>query len=386
MVDVILNRIRDRFPIPSIVSQHPPLLPVDSIMPRIHSILTTGQFLDHEELRQLGTSLCSKIGMPYCVLTNSGTSALHLAMRLLQVKPGDEVLVPALAYIAPVNVVLYQGAIPHLYDLKMETLQVDVEKLDHSFQLLIEKTSKGPINKITKRHIKACIVVHTVGYPAPIEEVVELCHSYQIPVVEDIAEALGSYYRGQHVGAFGDIACLSFNVNKVVTGGGGGALFVKTEAEYHQALLLAQVGKTPHPWRYLHHKIGYNYMMNAIQAAIINPQLEQLDLLLEKKKRIHAIYQELLEAIEGVSLLEPITGGETNYWLNCLAISSSFWQEELLKRAHELKMDIRAVWTPVHHMRPYKEKAFFRDLNGANEAARRYVLLPSGFSLLDNGF
>jgi perosamine synthetase len=381
MIHEILTRIRNRFPPPIVLSQHPPQLQVDRVIERIRSILETGQFLNHEELSRLQETLSQLVGTKYCVLTNSGTSALHLALRLVDVKPGDEVFVPALSYIAPTNVVLYQGAIPHLYDIHTQTLQVDVDKLATTFQLLIERTKEGPVNRVTRRPIKACIIVHTVGYPSPVQEVVQLCREYQISVIEDIAEALGTYYRGQHVGSFGDIACLSFNVNKVVTGGGGGALLTNHQHYYTQAVALAQVGRTPHPWRYLHHRIGYNYGINAIQAAIINVQMEQLDLLLKRKWEIHAIYRSLLDGIKGVSFLEPIPEGKPNYWLNCIAIDP-VWQEELLKKAHENGMDFRAVWTPVHHMEPYRKKVFFQNLNGADEAARKFVLMPSGYNLL----
>ncbi len=316
--------------------------------------------------------------IPYAIATVNGTAALHLGLLLVGVRHNEEVLVPSLTFIATANAVSYCGAIPHFVDSTKETLGIDSLKLRSYLGEISEIRAGGCYNKQTGRRIAAIVPVHTFGHPVEIEPVIELCQDYSIKLVEDAAESLGSRYKGQHTGTWGEVSAISFNGNKIVTTGGGGALLTHDPEVARQAKHLTTTAKLPHPWAYEHDQVGYNYRMPNLNAALGCAQLEQLPELLNRKRKLAMLYKEKFRAVDGVCFFEEKENTLSNYWLNVLLLDEDHAEErnELLERALRVGIQMRPAWTPVHQLKPYQDCPRM-DLSVAENLASRIVNLPS---------
>jgi perosamine synthetase len=299
--------------------------------------------------------VAARVGVGHAVAVSTGTAALHLAMKLLGVGPGDEVIVPSLTFIATCNAAVYEGAVPRFVDVEEATYGLDPAAVE---RFLAEKTRrKGGrlIARDTGRRIAACMPMHALGHPARIDALLEVCGRYGLPVVEDAAEALGSFYRGKSLGSFGALAALSFNGNKILTTGGGGMLVTDDKALASRARHLSTQAKKD-PAAYWHDAVGFNYRLPNINAALGCAQLEQLDGFLTKKRRIAQWYRESLEGAEGLALVWEPAEARSNFWLNTVRADSPRRAARLLKRLTDEGVGARPLWAPCH-LQPMFKKA-----------------------------
>ena len=312
------------------------------------------------------------IGVQHAAALSSGTAAIHLALILLGVEQDDEVLCQSFTFAGSANPIMYQKAKPIFIDSEPETWNMDPE--------LLEKAIKDRVKRGKKP--KAVIVVHLYGQPAKLNEIRTLCQTYEIPLIEDAAEALGSSYQGQKVGRFGDLAILSFNGNKIITTSGGGMLLSDNENFIKKARFLATQARDNAP-HYQHSVIGFNYRMSNILAAIGRGQLKVLEKRVQKKRSIFEFYQKQFQEYEGISFQPELAGTRSNKWLTCLTIDPSKTgtnREEIRLLLEQHNIESRPLWKPMHLQPVFKEAPFWG--NGISEELfKRGLCLPSGTAL-----
>lgn len=304
---------------------------------------------------------------------SSGTAALHLALIMAGVERGDEVLCQSLTFAASANPIAYQGATPIFIGSEEETLNISPEHLERAIKDRIEKGKKP----------KAIIAVHLYGMPYKVEEIHNLAKTYDIPVIEDSAEALGSTFKGQKCGTFGDFAVLSFNGNKIITTSGGGALITREKKLKEKAVFLATQARDPAP-HYQHSEIGYNYRLSNIAAGIGRGQLEVLDEHIEKRRTMNDFYKKLFRSVKGVKVLdEPEKTYFCNHWLTVIQIdkdSREIKPEDLRLFLEEKNIESRPLWKPMHLQPVFKDAPFYGD-SVASNAFETGLCLPSGSNL-----
>ncbi|MFJ7699426.1 LegC family aminotransferase [Lysinibacillus fusiformis] len=320
--------------------------------------------------------LAKFIGVKRAVAVVNGTAALHIALKLAGVEADDEVLMPSLTFIATANAVSYCRAIPHFIDVHEETLGVDPFKLENYLQQVAELRNGELFNKQTNRRIRALVPMHTFGHAAHIDELVDLAEKYHLVLVEDAAESLGTYYKGKHTGSFGKINAMSFNGNKIITTGGGGAILTDDETLADYAKHLTTTAKVPHQWEYAHDEVGYNYRMPNINAALGCAQLEKLEQFLVQKEALANKYEELVTNIDGVTLFTQPTNSDSNYWLQTLKLEDSFNRDEVLSFLNEQGVMSRPIWQPMHELELYKHCPTM-DLAVTNDLKKRIVNIAS---------
>ncbi len=252
-------------------------------------------------------------GVKHAVATVNGTAALHVCLELVGVQPNDEVLLPALTFVATANAVCYCKAIPHFVDSTEETLGLCPDKLNDYLGEVAEIKSGQCINRQSKRRIKAVVAMHTFGHPVDLDPLVEVCKKYHLDLVEDAAESLGSYYKGDHTGNWGVLSAMSFNGNKIITAGGGGAVLTNDANLAKKAKHLTTTAKIEHRWEYIHDHIGYNYRLPNINAALGCAQLEQLPKYLKSKRILAQRYQKVFEKVAGVRFYTESKDPHCNY-------------------------------------------------------------------------
>jgi perosamine synthetase len=321
-------------------------------------------------------------GAKRAVSVVNGTAALQVCCRLVGVQPGEEVLVPALTFIATTNAVHYVGAIPHFVDCDETTLGVDPYALRTHLKQIAEYRSGACYNKKTGRRISALIVVHIFGHPADLDALQELCSEFHLELIEDAAESLGSKYKGKHAGTLGKVASLSFNGNKIITTGGGGAILTDDEELANLAKHLTTTAKKKHPWMYSHDQIGYNFRLPNINAALGCAQLEKLDAFVDRKRRLAERYEEAFRGMDGVKLHREPSFARSNYWLNALLFDSADFskRDAFLNYGHEHGLMVRPAWTLMHRLLIYKDCPR-APLLVSEDIEKRLVNLPSSSQL-----
>lgn len=338
-------------------------------------VSSVGKFVDTFE-----QEMAKFTGSARAVSCVNGTNALHLALKLVGVEQETEVLTQPLTFIATANAISYCGARPVFIDVDIDTLGLSPVALKKWLEenTVLLKNGQCPINKSTGKHITACVPMHTFGHPCRIEEIVEICNTYNIPVVEDAAESLGSYYKGKHTGNFGKVGVLSFNGNKVLTTGGGGMLLFNDEQLAAKAKHLTTQAKVPHPWEFNHDAVGFNYRMPNINAALGLAQLEQLPKFLESKRDIAEAYKLFFGEFKSLDInfvVEPINS-KSNYWLNSILLRTKEERDEFLRYSNENGVMTRPVWTLMNKL-PMFSDAQCGDLKIAVYIEDRLVNLPS---------
>lgn len=321
-------------------------------------------------------------GAKHAVAVVNGTCGLHMALKLAGVQPKDEVLVPALTFVASANAVTYCEATPHFIDSDEQTMGVDPEKLQAYLEKDTESRSGFRVNRKTGKVIRAILPMHAFGRPARLKELMKVAQDFQIALVEDAAESIGSFYQGQHTGTFGLLGVLSFNGNKIITTGGGGAILTNDPELARRAKHLTTTAKIPHTWAYRHDEIGYNYRMPNLNAALGCAQLEQLPAFLKAKQKLHDLYQKAFREIEGVDLLSQPARCQSNFWLQTLILQRGRERElePILAKLHGEKILARPAWTPLHQLPPF-QSAPRMGLNAAESLAQRILNLPSSCCL-----
>lgn len=304
---------------------------------------------------QFEEELAKFVGVKHAVAVVNGTAALHIALKVAGVEAEDEVLIPSLTFIATANAVSYLGAVPHFIDVSMETLGIDPCVLKNHLNKITELREGELFNKETGRRIKALVPMHTFGHPVDMEGIQGICNDYRIELVEDAAESLGSYYKNKQTGSFGKISAISFNGNKIMTTGGGGAIITDDATLASYAKHLTTTAKIQHSWEYRHDEIGFNYRMPNLNAALGCAQLEKMPEFIEQKRLLTKRYEQLITNLQGVHLFKEPTSCKSNYWLQTLILEDVINRDEVLAILNENGVMSRPIWTPMHKLNMFKD-------------------------------
>ena len=336
-------------------------------------VSSTGAFV--EAFEQKLAEICNTKA---AVAIVNGTAALHVALRLNGVGPDDEVIIPALTFIATANAVTYCGAVPHFVDADPNGLGVDAGALERHLRRVADVKSGVAVNRETGRVIRACVPVHVFGHPADMDAINRVCGALKIAVVEDATESLGSLYHGRPCGGLSRAGVLSFNGNKIVTTGGGGAVVTNDVELAKHAKHLTTTAKLPHRWAFLHDEVGWNYRLPNINAALGVAQLEELDGFVAAKRRLAARYAEVFSAVPGVRFVHEPAATASNYWLNAILLDedSAAVRDEVLEATHAAGFLTRPTWTPMHKLAMFAS-APRADLAVTESIHRRLISLPS---------
>ncbi len=319
-------------------------------------------------------------GAKYAVATSNGTSALHTALKLVGVDKESEVITQPLTFIATANAISYCGAKPIFVDVDRETLGLSSQKLETFLKENTAINSDGEcINKKTKKIIKACLPMHTFGHPCKIDEIVEICDSYNIAVVEDAAESLGSYYKERHTGTFGKVGIFSFNGNKIITTGGGGMIVTDDEALAKRAKHLTTTAKVPHPYEYIHDEIGYNYRLTNLASALGVAQMENIDIFVQKQRELAKTYEAFFKEMDMEFVTEP-KDARSNYWLNAIVLKDRDERDVFLRYTNDRGIMTRPIWRLMNKLEMYKDVQC-GDLSNAKWLEDRIVNITSSVIL-----
>lgn len=340
-------------------------------------VSSVGKFVDRFE-----AMLCEITGAKHAVATANGTAALHVCLLLAGVRRGDEVLIPSLTFIATANAVSYTGATPHLVDSEVRTLGIDPVKLGAYLERVAERRDSLCVNRATGAVIRALMPMHTFGLASDIEALQALCDQWGIVLVEDAAESLGSTYKGRHLGTYGRLAGLSFNGNKVVTTGGGGAILTSDPELGRRAKHLTTTARMPHRWSFIHDEVGFNYRMPNLNAALGCAQLERLDDFIARKRELAARYAAAFAAVPGLRFVGEPENCRSNFWLNTLLLDESelVGRDALLSALNDAGLMARPVWTLMHHLSMYAACPRM-DLATAESLEMRLINIPSSPAL-----
>ncbi|WP_313304638.1 LegC family aminotransferase [Empedobacter sp.] len=310
-------------------------------------VSSVGAFVD-----QFENMMQDITGSAKSVAVVNGTASLQVALRLAGVKKDDEVITQALTFIATANAIVYNNAVPVFVDVDLDTMGLSPKALEDFLDEFGEIREDGCYNKSTGRRIAACLPMHTFGFPVHLDELIAVCNKWQIPLVEDAAESLGSFYKGKHTGTIGLISGFSFNGNKVVTSGGGGAIITNDVELGTKAKYLTTTAKRPHPYEFFHDELGYNYRMPNLNAALACAQLESLNGFLEDKRILANKYAAFFKE-SGIKFRQETADTKANYWLMCVELNNKAEREEFLKNTNELGVMTRPIWNLMYRLPMY---------------------------------
>jgi len=341
-------------------------------------VSSVGKFVDRFEV-----DLANITGAKHAVAVVKGTAALHIALKLAGVQAGDEVLIPSLTFIATANAVTYCNASPHFVESEEVTLGVDSAKLRDYLTHQTEQRANQCVNRDTGQVIRVLVPMHTFGHPSDVDGLMAIAHDFNIALVEDAAESLGSYYHGQHTGTFGLLGTLSFNGNKTITSGGGGAILTNDAALARHAKHLTTTAKLPHTWEFRHDEIGYNYRLPNLNAALGCAQLEQLPVKLAAKRTLFSRYQTTFSKLVGVDLMAEPAQCQSNYWLQTLLLKAEHAEQRdaVLKATNDAGFMTRPAWIPMHELAPFKDYPHM-DLSMAESLMQLLINIPSSSDLV----
>jgi aminotransferase in exopolysaccharide biosynthesis len=315
-------------------------------------VSSVGAFVDRFE-----ADLAAYTGARHAVAVVNGTAALQVALKLAGVRADDEVLIPALTFVATANAVAYCGAVPHLVDSDLRTLGMDAARLRDYLEGTTEQRGQHCLNRKTGRVIRALMPMHTFGHPVDLAGLLDVARDFNLALVEDAAESLGSFYDGRHTGTFGVLGALSFNGNKIVTTGGGGAILTDDAELARHAKHLTTTAKLPHAWEYRHDEIGFNYRMPNLNAALGCAQLERLPAKRDAKRALFERYRAAFAPVNGVSLFAEPANCDSNYWLQTLLLDNdqAHQRDAVLKATNDAGLMTRPAWVLMHELAPFKD-------------------------------
>lgn len=375
MLDSLISFVRDQYRTDEFIPLHAPVfagLERNYVTDTIDStfVSSVGAYVDRFE-----RDMVAYTGSPRAVAAVNGTAALHIALQLVGVKPGELVITQPLTFVATCNAIAYCGAEPVFVDVDRHTLGLSPVALDAWLSENARIDDDGVCRtRDTGQVIRACLPMHTFGHPADLDGLLEVCERWKLALVEDAAESLGSFYKGRHTGTFGAIGTLSFNGNKIITTGGGG-MVLAGEALGTRAKHLTTTAKQPHPYEYVHDEVGYNYRLPNLNAALGCAQLEQLEAFIANKRTLAARYADHFSGSEFQFVTEP-DGCRSNYWLNAVICDSREQRDTLLKATNEKGVMTRPIWALMNHL-PIYAHCRKGDLTQAEWLEARVVNLPS---------
>lgn len=333
-------------------------------------VSSVGKFVDRFEEQMTQISKTKK-----AVAVVNGTAGIQVALRIVGVKAGDEVLTQALTFVATANAILYNNAQPVFLDVDLDTMGLSPTAVSAFLEEYGELRDDGCYNKKTGRKISACLPMHTFGFPVHLDELISVCTTWNIPLVEDAAESLGSEYKGKPTGSFGELGVFSFNGNKIVTSGGGGAIVSNNLELAEKGKYLTTTAKQPHPYEYFHDELGYNYRMPNINAALACAQLEQLDTFLNEKRNIANGYADFFKT-KGIRFRTELPDTKANYWLMCVELENKKERDAFLEHTNNQAVMTRPIWQLMFRLPMYEN---FQKDNQKNAIflEERIVNIPS---------
>jgi aminotransferase in exopolysaccharide biosynthesis len=380
MFEKIITYIQDIFQTKEFIPLHQPTFIGNEKKYLIECIDSTyvssvGKFVDRFE------EMCaSYTGTKNAIVTVNGTEALHLALIINGVKQNDEVLTQPLTFIATANAISYIGAKPVFVDVDKDTMGLSPIKVEEFLTAYADIRNDGfCYNKKTGNRIAACVPMHTFGHPVKLDELQVVCNKYNIPIIEDAAESLGSYYKGRHTGTFGNVGTLSFNGNKTITTGGGGMILTNDDALGKYAKHLTTQAKLPHQWEFVHDQIGYNFRMPNINAALGCAQMEKLTCYIEKKRILAENYNQFFDEI-GIQFFKEPEHCKSNYWLNSVIFENRAQRDAFLEYSNKHKVMTRPVWQLMNYL-PMFKNCTKGPLENAEWFSERVVNIPSSVIL-----
>ena len=375
MYNDTINFIRDNFDTNDFIPLHVPHFAGNEkkyLLDTIDStfVSSVGAYVDRFEEMMQGITQTKK-----ATAVVNGTSGIQVALRLGGVKSGDEVLTQALTFVATANAIAYNGAKPVFLDVDLDTMGLSPAAIKNFLEEYGELREDGCYNKKTGNRISACLPMHTFGFPVQIDELIKICDYWKIPVVEDAAESLGSEFNGKPTGSFGDLGVFSFNGNKIVTCGGGGAIVSNNIELGEKAKYLTTTAKKPHPYEYYHDELGYNFRMPNLNAALACAQLENLNDFLKSKRNLAESYNRFFKD-QDVKFRTEMPNTKANYWLMCVELENKEQRDLFLKKTNDARVMTRPIWQLMYKLPMYKD--CFRDEQvNAEFLEDRIVNIPS---------
>lgn len=338
-------------------------------------VSSVGKYVDLFE-----KEFAKKVGSKYAIATVNGTAALHISLILADVSKDDEVITQPLTFIATCNAISYIGAKPIFVDVDLSTMGLSPISLEQFLSENCELINNKCVNKKTRKIIKACVPMHTFGHPCKIDEIKTICDNWNVTLIEDSAESLGSYYKNKHTGTFGKIGAFSFNGNKIITSGGGGVIVTDNENLAKKAKHLTTTAKIPHPFEYIHDEVGFNYRMPNLNAALIVAQLEQLDKFCQNKKELALKYNDFFKDIENIDFVTEPANSSSNYWLHAIMLKDSEQRDEFLEFTNKNGVMTRPVWKLMNELEMFND-CECTDLSNSKICEQTIVNIPSSVRL-----
>ncbi|MEK9570120.1 MAG: LegC family aminotransferase [Paracoccaceae bacterium] len=322
-------------------------------------------------------------GVKYSISTVNGTSALQLALKVVGVKEKDEVLTPAISFVATANAVTFCGAIPHFIDVEYTTLGIDPDALEIYLNEVLVPSGKHFVNKNSGRVVRAIVPMHTFGHPVRMEKLMVVAKKFNLMVVEDAAESLGSFYNSKHTGSFGNVAALSFNGNKIITTGGGGAVLTNNKQAAMLAKHLSTTAKKTHHWEFDHDQVGFNFRMPNINAALGCAQLKKLPKYLHKKRLLAEVYKSVFVGSQVADFFEEPENCKSNYWLNTIILKKEYvaQRDEIISLLQKNNFGCRPVWKMLSTLPMYVSNPA-GPLDVSKKLSSAIINLPSSPDLL----
>lgn len=335
-------------------------------------VSSVGKFVDRFE-----NMVAEFTGAKKAVVCVNGTNALQIGLQLVGVEKDDEVITQSLTFIATCNAISYVGAYPVFLDVDIDTMGLSPKAVKKWLDNNAEIKNNQCYNKKTGRRIKACVPMHTFGHPMKIDDLVDICSNYNIEIVEDAAEGMGSFYKGRHTGTFGKVGAISFNGNKTITTGGGGMLLFQDEKLAEYAKHITTQAKVPHKWDFVHDQIGYNFRMPNINAAIGCAQMEKIDMILSNKRDTALQYKDFFRDISGIDYFDEPKNCKSNFWFNTLLLENEEAKLNFLEYTNNNGIMTRPVWKLMNELDMFKN-CETDDLKNTFCFASRVVNIPSG--------
>jgi len=316
------------------------------------------------------------VGSKYAIATVNGTSALHISLILADVQAEDEVITQALTFIATCNAISYIGAKPVFVDVDLDTMGLSPKSLSEFLDENCMLVNNQCINKKSQKIIKACVPMHTFGHSCKVEKIKEVCDAWNIVLVEDSAESLGSYYREKHTGTFGRLGTFSFNGNKIITSGGGGVIVTDDESLAKKAKHLTTTAKIPHKWEFVHDEIGFNYRMPNLNAALLLAQLENLNKFIDNKRALASKYETFFSEVDGMKFIKEPEASQSNYWLQAVLVNDIKKRDEFLEFTNSKGVMTRPIWKLMSELEMFKG-CMTTDLKNSKYLEERIINISS---------